>query len=148
MSQDLKISKILVAVDGSDNSMRTVDYAIKLALRFDVDLIALLVAPGGKYNSEEDLKYTKREYSYLDKIGQKSVTAGVKPEIDVIKARSSVVNEITQYADKKYRSHRDWDQECFGIPFHAWQHRLRRCDQCFLPCSSSKVNSKYADDYK
>jgi nucleotide-binding universal stress UspA family protein len=101
MSQDLKISKILVAVDGSDNSMRTVDYAIKLALRFDVDLIALHVAPGGKYNSEEDLKYTKREYSYLDKIGQKSVTAGVKPEIDVIKATSSVVNEITQYTDKK-----------------------------------------------
>ncbi len=101
MSQDLKISKILVAADGSENSMRAVDYAIKLALRFHVDLIALHVAPGGKHNSEEYLKYTKRENSYLDKIGQKSVTAGVKLQIDVITAKSSVVNEITEYADKK-----------------------------------------------
>ncbi|TLX84110.1 MAG: universal stress protein [Thaumarchaeota archaeon] len=101
MSQDLKISKILVAVDGSDNSMRAVDYAIKLGLRFDADLIALHVAPGGKYDSEEYLKYTKREYSYVDKIGQKSVTAAVKLEIDVITAKSSVVNEIIEYADKK-----------------------------------------------
>ena len=97
----LKISKILVAVDGSDNSMRAEDCAIKSDLRFDVDLIALHVAPGGKYNSEEDLKQTKREYSYLDKIGEKSVTAGVKLEMDVIAGKSSVIDEITQYADKK-----------------------------------------------
>jgi nucleotide-binding universal stress UspA family protein len=45
MSQDLKISKLLVAVDGSENSMRAVDYTIKLAPRLDVGIIALHVIP-------------------------------------------------------------------------------------------------------
>ena len=40
MSQDSKISNILVAVDGSENSIKAADYAIKLALGLHGRVIA------------------------------------------------------------------------------------------------------------
>jgi nucleotide-binding universal stress UspA family protein len=51
---------------------------------------------------EENLaKGTKHDYAYLDKIAEQSVSAGVDLGIEIIRAQSSVVNEITEYADKK-----------------------------------------------
>ena len=38
-----KFKKILVTVDGSPQSMRAVDYAIKIAQKYDSELIALYV---------------------------------------------------------------------------------------------------------
>jgi nucleotide-binding universal stress UspA family protein len=100
--QDLKINKILVAVDGSENSKRAGDYAIKLALELRANVIAIHVIPAGKYRREENLaKGTEHDYAYLDKIAEQSVSAGVELEIETIRAQSSVINEITQYADKK-----------------------------------------------
>jgi nucleotide-binding universal stress UspA family protein len=100
--QDLKINKILVAVDGSENSKRAGVYAIKLALELRANVIAIHVIPAGKYHREENLeKGTEHDYAYLDKIAEQSVSAGVDLEIETIRAQSSVINEITEYADKK-----------------------------------------------
>ena len=102
MYKDLKINSILVAVDGSENSKRAGDYAIKLGLELHADVMALHVVPVSKHFPEEHLeKGTKHDYAYLDKIADQSVTAGVDLEIEIIRAQSSVVNEITEYADKK-----------------------------------------------
>jgi nucleotide-binding universal stress UspA family protein len=102
MYKDLKINRILIAVDGSENSKRAGDYAIKLGLELHADVMALHVIPAGKQFPEENLaKGTKHDYAYLDKIAEQSVSAGVDLEIEIIRAQSSVVNEITEYADKK-----------------------------------------------
>ena len=102
MNKDLKINKILVAVDGSENSKRAGDYAIKLSKELHADVVALHVIPGGKYFPEENLeKGTKHDYAYLDKISEQSVSAGVDLKTEIIKAESSVVDEITQYANKQ-----------------------------------------------
>lgn len=103
MYKDLKINSILVAVDGSENSKRAGDYAIKLGLELHADVMALHVVPAGKHFPEINLeKGTKHDYVYLDKIAEQSVSAGVDLEIEIIRAtQSSVVNEITEYADKK-----------------------------------------------
>lgn len=102
MYKDLKIIKILVAVDGSENSKRAGDYAIKLGLELHADVVALHVVPPGKYFPEENLeKGTKHDYAYLDKIAEQSISAGVDLEIEIIRAESPVVNEIVEYADKK-----------------------------------------------
>jgi nucleotide-binding universal stress UspA family protein len=102
MYKDLKISRVLVAVDGSENSKRAGDYAIKLGLELHADVLALHVIPAGKPFPEEDLeKGTKHDYAYLDKIGEQSNSAGVKLEIEIIRAESPVVNEIVEYANKK-----------------------------------------------
>ncbi len=102
MYKDLKINRILVAVDGSENSKRAGDYAIKLGLELHSDVMALHVVPASKHFPEENLeKGTKHDYAYLDKIAEQSVSAGVDLEIEIIRTQSSVVNEITEYADKK-----------------------------------------------
>lgn len=102
MYKDLKIIKILVAVDGSENSKRAGDYAIKLGLELHADVVALHVVPPGKYFPEENLeKGIKHDYAYLDKIAEQSISAGVDLEIEIIRAESPVVNEIVEYADKK-----------------------------------------------
>lgn len=102
MNTDLKIARILVAVDGSENSKRAGGYAIKLGLELRADVIALHVVPAGKHFPEENLdKGTKHDYAYLDKIAEQSISAGVDLEIEIIRAESPVVNEIVEYADKK-----------------------------------------------
>ena len=99
MYKGIKINKILVAVDGSENSKRAGDYAIKLGKDLHADVIALHVIPTGKYIDEGNLeKGSKYDYAYLDKFGKESDSAGVHLEIDIKRAtRSSVVDEILEY---------------------------------------------------
>lgn len=102
MYKDLKINSILVAVDGSENSKRAGDYAIKIGLELHADVMALHVVPAGKHFPEENLaKGTKHDYAYLDKIAEQSISAGVNLEIEIIRAQSPVVNEIVEYANSK-----------------------------------------------
>lgn len=102
MSQDSKISKILVAVDGSENSIKAADYAIKLALGLHGRVIALyVVLPPDKYIPDKILtRGTAGEYDFLDKLGQKYNSADVKLEIDIVTS-DSVITEIRNYAEKK-----------------------------------------------
>jgi len=103
MYNDVKISRIMVAVDGSENSKRAGDYAIKIGLDLRADVMALHVVPPGKPFPEENLeKGTKHDYAYLDKIAEQSITAGVNLEIEIIRAESPVINEIVQYANMKH----------------------------------------------
>ena len=102
MYKDLKINKILVTVDGSENSKRAGDYAIKMGQELSADVIALHIVPAGKYFPEQNLeKGTRHDYAYLDKISEHSDSAGVDLKTAIIKAKSSVVDEITEYAEKE-----------------------------------------------
>ena len=102
MYKDLKINRILVAVDGSENSKRAGEYAIKIGQELSADVMALHIVPAGKYLPEQNLeKGTKHEYAYLDKISEQSVSAGVNLKTETIKAESSVVDEIIGYAEKE-----------------------------------------------
>jgi nucleotide-binding universal stress UspA family protein len=102
MYKDLKINRILVAVDGSENSKRAGEYAIKIGRELSADVMALHIVPAGKYLPEQNLeKGTKHDYAYLDKISEQSVSAGVNLKTETIKAESSVVDEITGYAEKE-----------------------------------------------
>ena len=102
MYKDLKINRILVAVDGSENSKRAGEYAIKIGQELSADVMAVHIVPAGKYLPEQNLeKGTKHDYAYLDKISEQSVSAGVNLKTETIKAESSVVDEITGYAEKE-----------------------------------------------
>lgn len=103
MYKDLKINRILVAVDGSENSKRAGDYAIKLGQELEADVMALHVIRSGKYIEEGNLeKGSKYDYAYLDKIGRESNSAGVHLEIEIKRAtQPSVVDEILEYANTK-----------------------------------------------
>ena len=102
MYKDLMINRILVAVDGSENSKRAGSYAIKLGIELHADVIAIHIVPAGKQFPEENLeKGTKHDYAYLDKIAEQSISAGVDLEIEIIRAQTSVIDEIVDYANKK-----------------------------------------------
>jgi nucleotide-binding universal stress UspA family protein len=102
MYKDLKINRILVAVDGSENSKRAGEYAIKIGQELSADVMALHIVPAGKYLPEQNLeKGTEHDYAYLDKISELSASAGVNLKTETIKAESSVVDEITGYAEKE-----------------------------------------------
>jgi nucleotide-binding universal stress UspA family protein len=96
------INRIVVAVDGSENSKRAGSYAIKLGVELHADVIAVHIVPAGKKFPEENLeKGTRHDYAYLDNIAEESISADVDLEIEIIRAQSSVIDEIVAYANKK-----------------------------------------------
>ena len=102
MYKDLVINRIVVAVDGSENSKRAGSYAIKLGVELHADVIAVHIVPAGKKFPEEKLeKGTRHDYAYLDNIAEESSSADVDLEIEIIRAQSSVIDEIVAYANKK-----------------------------------------------
>lgn len=113
-----KLHKILVAIDGSDYSMRAADYAISIALKNDAQLIALyvlysqlgyaysphvlgLVAPttmkaiidGAREQANEWFKIIR------DKIGEKNVGGKHQLNTDVIITATSIIHAIVDYAE-------------------------------------------------
>jgi len=96
------INRIVVAVDGSENSKRAGSYAIKLGVELHADVIAVHIVPSGKKFPEKNLeKGTRHDYAYLDNIAEESISADVDLEIEIIRAQSSVIDEIVAYANKK-----------------------------------------------
>jgi len=63
------IEKILVAIDGSKNAYKALDYAIRLALDYEAELFLLTVVPDFKPKCDEESAYQRmlveRAESYL-----------------------------------------------------------------------------------
>jgi nucleotide-binding universal stress UspA family protein len=106
--KEQKISKILVGVDGSDESLHAVDYAVDAALKYDAEVIALNVilsyvtifGPAvPRYMSE--LK--QEALSYLDKVKEKTKTIGnnrLQLRTEIIES-ASAVSGIVDFAEKE-----------------------------------------------
>lgn len=92
MFDDLRIKKILVAVDGSENSIKAANYSLFLAHKFDSIVIALYVVPQKGENTTEAIQRT------LEKIKRDAELAHIEVKTDVIENESSVINELTEYA--------------------------------------------------
>ncbi len=105
-----KFSKILVAIDGSKNSMSAAEYAVSIAQRNKAELVALHVlhvpntelylTSGKKY--EEFVDKNQRE---LDKsfeiISKKAKENQVKFRTEIIKVLPNIAAGIVTYADKR-----------------------------------------------
>ena len=110
MDPTQKFSKILVAIDGSENSMIAADFAIEIAKRNDAELVALHVShvpstelyltPPKQYK-EFIKKYDQDFEGWVGKISKKAKERQVKAKADVIKDAPNVVAAIVDYADKK-----------------------------------------------
>jgi nucleotide-binding universal stress UspA family protein len=112
-----KFSKILIAIDGSETSLRAADYAIEIAgENNDTSLFAIHVLPsqvGYAYSSDiygqatstsiseflEDIK--KEAEKWFDKIKQKTYERNKKIQIktEVVATDRSVVGAIVEYAE-------------------------------------------------
>ena len=112
-----RFSKILVAIDGSETSLKAADYAIEIAgENNDASLFAIHVLPsqvGYAYSSDiygsatstsisellEDIK--KEAEKWFDKIKQKTYDRNKKIQIktEVVVTDRSVVGAIVEYAE-------------------------------------------------
>lgn len=111
----MKISKILVPVDLSDNALRAADYATDLALKYNAKVVVFHVIPIGEFvralgtfgpyfpepvqKQIDSLK--SQSFAWLEKIRQSAERLGVEVEVEAQVSTNSIVKTITDYADRE-----------------------------------------------
>lgn len=107
------IRKMLVAVDGSKPSLEASIQAIDLAKRFEAELIAIHVidpryshletalSPRPGRLKEAVMLAMEKGKQNLDKVKQNATEKNVRVKTDIIVGRTSVANEIVEYAEKE-----------------------------------------------
>ena len=113
-TQDVIISKILVAVDGSEPSLRAADKAIYLAQKHGSDLIVLYVISANiRYGHAGDGVFLGYPFPLkelvdiamedgqkcVDEVKQKASGKAMNVQTEVLLGTSSVVKEIVEYAE-------------------------------------------------
>lgn len=109
------ISKIMVGIDGSKESVNAADYAIAIAKRHNAELIAINVLTsdiGYAYSSPgvESPPLTIREIillaedevkKWFDVIKEKADKSGIRFRSEIIMAKRSAVSTILDYAEEQ-----------------------------------------------
>ena len=109
------ISKIMVGIDGSKESINAADYAIAIAKRHNAELIAVNVLTsdiGYAYSSPgvESPPLTIREIillaedevkKWFDEIKEKADKSGIRFRSEIIMAKRSTVSTILDYAEEQ-----------------------------------------------
>jgi len=104
-----RFSKILVAIDFSENSMRAAEFAISIAERNQAQLIVLhvlhvpnteLYLTTGKKYKEFSIKIGRDLQGWFAKINKTAEENKVKVKTEVIKVTPNVATAIAEYADK------------------------------------------------
>ena len=106
-----KFSKILVAVDGSEQSMQAADYAMELAKKYNAQLIALTVShiPLSSYgfgSRPDTTKQDKEKQSLESKqwfrnIEEAGIEYNISLRTDLIDSQMSVEGTIVEYAERQ-----------------------------------------------
>lgn len=111
----IKNYSILVAIDGSESSMKAVDYAIELAKKEDNSRITVLnildmdtakqvsssIITAPTYGLEEYELHKKAVLEWLDAIKSKCENEGIQTEMKVIGGPSPVPDSIIIYAENE-----------------------------------------------
>ena len=107
------IRKILVAIDGSKPSMDASIQAIDLAKKFEAELIAIHVidpryshletalSPRPGKLKEAVMFAIEKGKQNLEKVKQNATEKNVRVNTDIIVGKTSVANEIVEYAEKE-----------------------------------------------
>ena len=107
------IRKILVAIDGSKPSMDASIQAIDLAKKFEAELIAIHVidpryshletalSPRPGKLKEAIMLAMEKGRQNLEKVKHNATEKNVRVNTDVIVGKTSVANEIVEYAEKE-----------------------------------------------
>lgn len=110
MDKDDVFSNVVVAIDGSDESIKAANYGIKIAKRNNAKLLILHVihvpAAGLMYTTESAFKefVEKRKSEANDwfvDIKKKSSENGVQVNVEIVEEIYSIAGAIIKYAEKK-----------------------------------------------
>jgi nucleotide-binding universal stress UspA family protein len=108
---NINFSKILVAIDGSEISMNTVDYAIQMAKKHNSQVIALhvihiriatayLLAPSDTLRQLND-KDRQQSMEWFEPIQTKAKENNVKLKSEIVESIMSEVGAIVTYAERE-----------------------------------------------
>ena len=111
----LNMRKILVTIDGSENSMKAAEYAVSLSKKYDAELTVLYVLYselGFAYSNligvttpkaiEDVLETQKKDVQkWFDEIRGKLANTKIPVTDKIIVSVSSIVGEIVGFADKE-----------------------------------------------
>lgn len=100
MKKDLDLKRILVPVDGSENSKRAFDFATRIAHQTSSQLIVLNVIDGRAYDRapSEAMEEAKQLIRMHVSEAKKS---GIMARGEAIRPGASIVRQIVEYAKQK-----------------------------------------------
>lgn len=110
MKEARKFGKILVAVDGSESSMRAVDVAISLATTYDSALTALYVIhvpfgdslyPRSMWHKEFMEEIDEETQEWFEDIQKRGKESGIEIESKMTETNKSIPSEIARYANEE-----------------------------------------------
>lgn len=110
MEQIKKLSKIIVAIDGSQKSMEAAEHAIAMAKKNNAELFvvnvihtpASMLTYGSEKSFKEFLKKSKEEADkWFNTIIKRTTEIGVSVKTDLIEEIYSVPGAIIKYAEEK-----------------------------------------------
>ena len=105
-----KFSKILVAIDGSEMSMKAAEYGITMAKKDNANLVVIgvIYTPASTFTYtkqewfDEFLKKSKDEYAkWFDRIKKNAAENGVKVKAETVEEIYSVPAAIVKYAENE-----------------------------------------------
>jgi nucleotide-binding universal stress UspA family protein len=106
-----KVSKVLVAIDGSDHSLRAAEYALKIAKNYGSKLFAVTVTyiPEKYKVSEQELiehppsGHLKMEEAetWFEKFTQRAKQSGIQLRAELLNSHRPVDYVILEYAEKE-----------------------------------------------
>ena len=107
--------KILIAIDGSESSLRAADFAIQLAAKEDSARVILLnilgistakqvassiiLAP--TFGLKEYERYKREAKKWLDKIGKKFEEKGIQTKVEIVGGPVPAASSIVNYAENQ-----------------------------------------------
>lgn len=114
----MKFDKIMVAIDGSEESMHAANRALGVAKRYDAKLTVLTVLPQElRYDSQIDqvdpeipmtpvkgvveLSRMEIEAKWFRAIKKNASASNVRIETEIIMEKKSVVSDIIEYSEKQ-----------------------------------------------
>ena len=105
-----KFSKILVAIDGSEMSMKAAEYGVAMAKKDTASLVAISVI----YTPASTFTYTKQEWfdeflkkakdesaKWFDKIKKNAAQNGVQVKVETVEELYSIPAAIVKYAENE-----------------------------------------------
>ena len=101
-----KFSKIMVAVDGSEHSLKAAEYALEVAKSFNAQLFAITVTsvPQSYHLRQEDVLEESSEMNdskaWLEKFSREAKTDNIELKTELINSHRPVDYVILEYAEE------------------------------------------------
>jgi nucleotide-binding universal stress UspA family protein len=110
-ASDSKFSKIMVAIDGSEHSLKAAEYALDVAKSFGAELYAVTVTsvPESYHLKQEDVLNKSGEMDYrmkdakmwLEKFNQAAKLDNIELKTELINSHRPIDYVILEYAEQK-----------------------------------------------